>query len=77
MWAIGYFNLALLLAEEERYSEAILNMKKYLELQPNAPDARKAQDKIYIWEDKENSLQNEEDEDEDDQEEQKPSSHSK
>ena len=57
MWPNGYFNLALLLAEENRYAEAILNMKKYLELMPNAPDARKAHDKIYIWEEKQTSVQ--------------------
>ena len=46
----AYYNLALLLAEKKDLKEAINNMKKYLLLVPNAPDARAAQDKIYEWE---------------------------
>lgn len=46
----GYYNLALIAGLAGNYSYAILNMKKYLLLQPNAPDAREAQDKIYGWE---------------------------
>lgn len=51
-WADGYFNLALVLGELGRAREAIIAMKKYLFLAPDAPDARDAQDKIYVWEDK-------------------------
>jgi tetratricopeptide (TPR) repeat protein len=46
----GYYNLALIASLAGNYSYAILNMKKYLLLLPNAADAREAQDKIYGWE---------------------------
>lgn len=46
----GYSNLALLLAQTNNFSAAIINMKKYLLLEPEAADARSAQDKIYEWE---------------------------
>ena len=46
----AYFNIALLYAQEHFFDWAIQNMKKYLLLVPNAPDARDAQDKIYEWE---------------------------
>jgi hypothetical protein len=46
----GYTNLALLFARLKKYDDAILNMKKYLLLEPDAADARESQDKIYEWE---------------------------
>jgi tetratricopeptide (TPR) repeat protein len=46
----AYSNLALLLAQINNFSAAIANMKKYLLLEPEATDARSAQDKIYEWE---------------------------
>lgn len=46
----GYFNLALIASLAGNYNYAILNMKKYLLLLPNTPDAREAKDKIYGWE---------------------------
>lgn len=49
-WAQGHFNRALLLGERGRYREAAASMNKYLQLEPGAPDARAAQDKIYQWE---------------------------
>lgn len=49
-WAEGHFNRALLLSNQNRYQEAVTNMKQFLILTPNAPDARAAQDKIYEWE---------------------------
>ncbi len=49
-WAQGHFNRALLLGEKGRYREAAASMNKYLQLEPNAPDARAVQDKIYQWE---------------------------
>ena len=49
-WADGHFNRALLLGEAEDYAEAVPEMKKYLVLEPNAKDARAAQDKLYQWE---------------------------
>lgn len=46
----AYYNLALLYAEKKVFDLAILNMKKYLLLSPQASDARAAKDKIYEWE---------------------------
>ncbi len=45
-----YYNMAIIAAQLKRYKYAIFNMKKYLMLVPDAPDARAAQDKIYEWE---------------------------
>ena len=44
-----YYNLGLIYALAENYQYAIFNMKKYLILDPNAEDARIAQDKINEW----------------------------
>lgn len=49
-WPEGRFNRALILGELSRYHDAIKEMKKYLTLVPEAPNARAAQDKIYQWE---------------------------
>jgi hypothetical protein len=46
----AYSNLALIAAQTENYVFAMVNMKKYLLLAPEAEDARAAQDKIYEWE---------------------------
>ncbi len=46
----AYSNMALLYAQERRFKLAIECMKKYLLLEPEAKDARSAQDKIYEWE---------------------------
>ena len=51
-WPEGHFNRALVLAELNRYDEAIRSMKRYLALVPAAANARQAQDVIYAWEDK-------------------------
>ena len=48
-WPEGHYNRALLLGEAGRKPEAVREMKKYLQLEPSAPDARAAQDKIYEW----------------------------
>jgi hypothetical protein len=48
-WPEGHFNIALVLGKSGIYSEAIQHMNKYLALLPDAPDARAAQDKIYVW----------------------------
>jgi tetratricopeptide (TPR) repeat protein len=55
-WPEGRFNRALVLAETERYTEAVREMNKYLALVPDAPNARAARDKIYEWEDKAGSV---------------------
>ena len=46
----AYFNMALLSAQLGRYRKAIVHMKQYLLFEPEAKDARSAQDKIYEWE---------------------------
>lgn len=49
-WPAGRFNRALVLGELKEYPEAILEMKRYLRLTPDAENARSAQDTIYKWE---------------------------
>jgi len=54
-WPEGQYNLAMLASEiggRAGYDIAILHMKSYLELVPDAPDARAAKDSIIVWEDK-------------------------
>lgn len=46
----AYSNMALLSSQIMDYNAAIYYMKKYMLLEPDAPDARGAQDKIYEWE---------------------------
>jgi tetratricopeptide (TPR) repeat protein len=46
----AYSNIALLYAQLNNFNAAIYNMKKFLLLEPDASDARSAQDKIYEWE---------------------------
>jgi tetratricopeptide (TPR) repeat protein len=48
-WPEGHFNCALLMETVEDYSGAAREMQRYLTLVPDAPDARAAQDKIYLW----------------------------
>ena len=56
-WPEGHFNRALVLAELNEFPIAVVEMQRYLALVPDAPDARAAQDKIYIWEAKAKSSQ--------------------
>lgn len=51
-WPDGHYNLALVLGHEEEFAEADAEMKKYLALVPDASDARKAKDQVYVWEGK-------------------------
>lgn len=46
----AYYNMALIAAQLGKYEEAIHYMKKYILLEPNAPDLRASKDKIYEWE---------------------------
>lgn len=48
-WPEGHFNQALLLGEADCPEEAIAAMERYLALVPEAPDARAARDKVYLW----------------------------
>ncbi len=57
-WPAGRFNRALVLGETGEYGEAIREMKHYLQLVPDAPNARAAQDKIYDWERLDSKKQN-------------------
>lgn len=49
-WPEGHFKLALLLAETKKYRDAMREMSRYLQLEPEGADARAAQDKLYQWE---------------------------
>jgi hypothetical protein len=49
-WPQGRYNRALLMGELGFAPEAIQEMKRYLQLVPDAANARQAQDKIYQWE---------------------------
>lgn len=49
-WPEGHYNCALMHGALEQYGQAITEMRKYLLLVPDAPNARAAQDKIYVWE---------------------------
>lgn len=51
-WPEGWFNSALLYGELGEFGAASDCMKHYLELEPNAPDAQAARDKLVIWEEK-------------------------
>jgi regulator of sirC expression with transglutaminase-like and TPR domain len=52
MWPAGWFNLAIIYAEQQNYNEATERMKRYLELVPDAPDANDARTQMIIWTDK-------------------------
>jgi regulator of sirC expression with transglutaminase-like and TPR domain len=49
-WAQGWYNAALLYAEQRDYAHAALSMKHYLILLPDAPDAAPAKQKMLLWE---------------------------
>lgn len=49
-WPAGHYNLALVLSELEDYSEAIVEMNRYMKLAPDASNIRAAQDEIFKWE---------------------------
>jgi regulator of sirC expression with transglutaminase-like and TPR domain len=50
-WPEGHFNRGVVLGEMQQFDSAANEMKRYLMLRPDAPDARQAQDFIYAWED--------------------------
>jgi tetratricopeptide (TPR) repeat protein len=55
-WPEGHFNAGLIYAELGEYDKAVWHMRAYVELVPDAPDARGARDQIAIWKDKERLL---------------------
>jgi hypothetical protein len=48
-WAQGWFNAALLAGELGFFADAADHMQNYLELLPDAPDAKSARDQIDLW----------------------------
>jgi tetratricopeptide (TPR) repeat protein len=48
-WPQGWFNAALIASELGLYSQAAEHMQSYLELVPDAQDAKAARDQITIW----------------------------
>jgi tetratricopeptide (TPR) repeat protein len=48
-WAQGWFNAALVAAQLNLFSDAILYMQNYLEVAPDAADAASARDQIKVW----------------------------
>jgi Ankyrin repeats (3 copies)/Ankyrin repeats (many copies) len=48
-YAAAHFNLAVLNGHEKHYREAIVEMQRYLDLDPDAPDAREAKNLINQW----------------------------
>lgn len=51
-WQEGWFNAALLYEALGEYEYAASRMRHYLELAPNAPDARDARAKLVVWQEK-------------------------
>jgi len=51
-WPEGQFNLSLVDGELRNFAGASSHMRMYLELVPDAQDARQAEDKIIIWDEK-------------------------
>ena len=49
-WAPGHYNRGLILGELQDYQGGIRALQKYLKLEPDAPNARTVQLKIYQWE---------------------------
>lgn len=54
LWPQGQYNAALLYGEIKDYENAVLHMKRYLELVPDARNAETVREKIYLWEGKAN-----------------------
>ncbi len=48
VWPEGHFNAALLYAELGEYDKAIWHMRAYVELVPDAPDAKEAREQSYV-----------------------------
>jgi tetratricopeptide (TPR) repeat protein len=49
MWPEGHFNAAAIYGELKDYDDAVWHMRCYLELMPNAPDAKTARDQMLLW----------------------------
>jgi len=55
-WAQGWYNAALIYAEQQDYFDAAFYMKHYLILLPDAPDATAAKEKLLLWRPKPRNL---------------------
>lgn len=49
LWPQAQFNAAVLYGELQIYPQAMLHMKRYLELSPDASDAQSAREQMIIW----------------------------
>ena len=49
-WPQGHYNRGLILGEMGTHEEAVVELKRYLKLEPDAANARAVQLKIYQWE---------------------------
>lgn len=49
-WPQGHYNRGLILGEMGTHEEAVVELKRYLKLEPDAANARAVQLKIYEWE---------------------------
>lgn len=49
VWPAGHYNLAVLYAREDKYSDAVNEMNTYLALLPNAPNAPMAEKLVVQW----------------------------
>ena len=58
MWPAGQYNAARIDEELRNYNMAVIHMKKYLALKPDALDAKECQDKVYIWEERAKEISN-------------------
>ena len=52
LWPQGQYNAAILAGELHWYGMAAFHMKRYLELVPDATNAKTAREKMYLWEEK-------------------------
>jgi tetratricopeptide (TPR) repeat protein len=52
VWPEGNFNLALIHSALHEWSMAVFYMRRYLDLVPDAPDAKTSREQVIIWEDK-------------------------
>ncbi len=55
-WPAGHHDAAFILAELGLLRNAASELSTYLELVPNAPDARAMQDQIYVWQGQDRSI---------------------
>ena len=55
-WPDGQYVCAAIESQLKDYDDAIPHMKAYLELVPNAPNAEKAKEQIWIWQDEQKSI---------------------